>query len=283
VDYALFAGTEGEKGAAVQLAREATSRGAVVIDNGSDFRLDPEVPLVVPEVNGHLLRPAGGPPGVVANPNCSTILLLVALEPIRRAFGVSRIDVTTYQAVSGAGTAGMDELAESARAELDGRAHSPRVFPEPSAFNVFSHDASVDLATGLNGEEQKIIAEVRRIWDAPDLAICPTCVRVGVFRGHAEAVTVTLAEAARETDVRSVLQEAPGIRLQDDRRRNRFPTPRRAAGEDEVLVGRVRADPSEPPSGGRNTRFALFLAGDQLRKGAALNALQIARELASGR
>ena len=255
----------------------AVESGATVIDNSSHFRHAPAVPLVIPEVNGNELLAKGETARLIANPNCSTILLLVATNPLRCRFGVEAIDVCTYQAVSGAGLAGMDELRGQAQAQLSGHSVAPKVFPEPCAFNVFTHESQLDLASGLNGEEQKIIVEVRRIWGQPDLALTPTCVRVPVFRAHSQAVTVTLATPANLDEVRSAFDGAPGISLVDDRQRQVFPTPLAATGRDEVLVGRLRPDPAGVlDADGRTRRWCLFLSGDQLRKGAALNAIQIA-------
>jgi aspartate-semialdehyde dehydrogenase len=263
-------------------ARPAAAQGVVVVDNSSALRHEPDVPLVIPEINAHELSASTR---LVANPNCSTILLLMALEPLRRRWGVERIDVSTYQAVSGAGAAGIDELLRLTRVSLEPASgdehHAPRVFHEPCAFNVFSHNSAVDVSTGLNAEEVKIIREARRIWNLPTLSIAPTCVRVPVIRAHAESVLVTLREPAAEAAVREAIAAFPGLRLVDDRAHNRFPTSRAATGEDDVLVGRIRPDPSETlDAGGAGVRrYQLFLAGDQIRKGAALNAVQIAEKL----
>lgn len=280
VDIALFS-------AGAQPAREfapaATQAGAVVIDNSSAFRMDPDVPLVVPEINGEeLARVRGRGAGVVANPNCSAIILLMALEPLRRAFGVQRIIVSTYQAASGAGAEAMDELRTQTADVLAGRQPAPVVFPEPCAFNVFSHNTAVDPETGLNVEEQKVIEESRKIWRQPDLQVCPTCIRVPVLRAHAESIRVELAEPATEDAARRAYEGFAGVRLVDDRRGNDFPTSLKASGGDDVLVGRLRPDWSTEAGGGRFGAFALFAAGDQLRKGAALNAVQIAERLAGG-
>jgi aspartate-semialdehyde dehydrogenase len=262
-------------------APAAAEAGAVVIDNSSAFRMDPASPLVIPEINPEELLPfrALARPGIIANPNCSTIIMLVPLEPLRRAFGVRRIVVSTYQAASGAGAAAMQELESQTRAVLDGRPPEPRVFAEPCAFNLFSHNTPIDPATGRNTEEQKMIDEARRIWRDPGLAVVPTCVRVPVMRAHAESITVTLAAPATERQVRDALAHAPGLRIHDDRAANRFPTPLSAAGGDDILVGRIRPDPTQPSDGDAFTGWSLFVCGDQLRKGAALNAVQIAEQL----
>ncbi|MDX2114143.1 MAG: aspartate-semialdehyde dehydrogenase [Planctomycetota bacterium] len=259
----------------------AVSCGAVVVDNSSAFRMDHGTPLVIPEINPEALAPFAGRtrPGIIANPNCSTIILLMALDPLRRGFGVRRAVVSTYQAVSGAGASAMDELAEQTREVLAGRRPRPSVFHEVCAFNLFSHNSKVDQTTGLNVEEQKMIDETRKIWGDASVEIVPTCVRVPVMRAHAESVTVTLERAASEADVRRVLSEARGVRIVDDRAANRFPTPLAAAGGDDVLVGRIRPDPTQAHAEGRYVGWSLFVCGDQLRKGAALNAVQIAERV----
>jgi len=257
----------------------AAKSGSLVIDNSSAFRMDPETPLIIPEVNGERLT---AETAIVANPNCSTILLLVALAPIHRAYGSERVSVSTYQAVSGAGRRAIEELDEAARSDLAGEEHLGEVFDEPVAFNVFSHDSPVDPATGRNGEEEKIVREVERILERPP-RVAATCVRVPVRRSHCEAVQIALRRYASEKEVRDVLRRAPGVVLVDDREAGKFPTARGAEGEALVSVGRLRIDRSHDTLSAKRGRgversrhFQLFLAGDQLLKGAALNALQIA-------
>lgn len=246
----------------------AVRAGALAIDNSSAYRMSPDVPLVVPEVNAQAaLRHRG----IIANPNCSTILLAAVLWPLHQRRTIRRVVVSTYQAVSGAGARALLELQEQSRAVLDGRAAAPTVFPVQCAFNVFSHDSPVG-ADGLNREESKMVYETRRILGDPAIQIAPTCVRVPVLRAHTESVSVEFAGPLAPTEARAVLQDAPGVRLVDDPVRNRFPTPIEASGGDEILVGRIRRDPSLPD--GRGVQF--LCAGDQLRKGAALNAVQIA-------
>lgn len=240
--------------------------GAVVIDNTSAWRLDPRVPLVVPEVNPEAVA---AHQGVIANPNCSTILALMALAPLHRAFGLVRATVATYQAVSGAGAAAIDELQRQTREVLDGGPARPATFAHPIAFNLFSHDSAVG-DDGYNLEERKLLLESRKILGLPALRMSATCVRVPVVRAHAEAIHAEFARPVREAEARAVLAAAPGVALVDDRPANRFPMPLDASGRDEVLVGRIREDASLPGA------IALFLAGDQIRKGAALNAVQIA-------
>jgi aspartate-semialdehyde dehydrogenase len=243
--------------------------GAVVIDNTSAWRLDPRVPLVVPEVNPGAIAEHQG---LIANPNCSTILALLALAPLHRAFGLVRATVATYQAVSGAGQAAIAELLDQTRAALDGEPARSVKFPHPIAFNLFSHDSEVGV-DGYNQEERKLLLESRKILGLPHLRISATCVRVPVVRAHAEAIHAEFERPVSESEARAALAAAPGIVLVDDRTANRFPMPLDASGRDDVLVGRVREDASLPGA------IALFLAGDQIRKGAALNAVQIAERL----
>jgi aspartate-semialdehyde dehydrogenase len=222
--------------------------------------------------------PAGG--GVIANPNCSAIILVVAVSPLRAAFGLERMVVSTYQAASGAGAAAMDELATQTSAVLSGDEANPQIFAEPCAFNVFSHDTPVDASSGSNVEEQKVIEETRKIFDDNSLRMSVTCIRVPVLRAHAESLNLTLGTPASEADVRATLEAAPGVRVVDDRVANDFPTSLKASGGDDVLVGRIRGDRSQPHQDGKYSGFELFISGDQLRKGAALNAIQIADLLA---
>lgn len=278
IDIALFSA-----GSAIsrEAAPAAAQDGSLVIDNSSAFRMEPAIPLVVPEINADEISAHRGfsRAGIIANPNCSTIILLVPLNPLRSAFGVSRIVVSTYQAVSGAGAAAMQELESQTRDVLAGLPAEPRIFHEQAAFNLFSHNSKVDAATGRNVEEQKMIDETRKIWRDPSVEVAPTCIRVPVMRAHAESITVTLKTAATERDVRAALSGAPGIRLVDDRDNNRFPTPLAAAGGDDILVGRIRPDDTQPRDGDRFLGWHLFVCGDQLRKGAALNAVQIAERV----
>ena len=244
-------------------------RGAVVIDNTSAWRMDERAPLVIPEVNGEA---ALGHRGVIANPNCSTIVALLALAPLHRAFGLRRATIATYQAVSGAGAAGIAELENQTRAALAGRPLHSEKFAHPVAFNLFSHDSEVG-DDGYNVEERKLTLESRKILGAPELAVSATCVRVPVFRAHSEAIHAEFARPVTATEVRAVLGGAAGVRVVDDRQGNHFPMPLEASGQDDVLVGRIRDDVSSP--GG----VAMFVSGDQIRKGAALNAVQIGEYL----
>jgi aspartate-semialdehyde dehydrogenase len=258
VDYALFAGTEGEKGAAVQLAREAIARGGVVIDNGSDFRLDPEVPLVVPEVNAGALQDHNG---LVANPNCSTIQMVVSLAPIAREFGVRKVVVSTYQAVSGAGRGGVEAL-ESGREDA---------FTKPIIGNAIPLIGGVG-EDGYTTEEKKMREESRKILSMPDLPVFATAVRIPVHTGHAESVYVETESEVSLPEVLEVLTGAPGLTFSGDPAD--FPTPLETAGEQGVYVGRVRTE-------GNVIEF--WCVSDNLLKGAATNAVQIAESLVGAR
>lgn len=243
--------------------------GAVVIDNTSAWRMDERVPLVIPEVNGEA---ALAHQGVISNPNCSTIVALMALAPLHRAFGLKRATVATYQAVSGAGAAGISELQTQTQAVLAGETPVTQKFAHPVAFNLFSHDSEVG-DDGYNVEERKLTLESRKILAAPDVAISATCVRVPVFRAHSEAIHAEFARPVTADEARRVLSSAGGVSIVDDRAGNHFPMPIEASGQDDVLVGRVREDASLPGA------LALFVSGDQIRKGAALNAVQIGEYL----
>ncbi len=288
VDIALFSAGSG---ISKQFCRDAAKHGCTTVDNSSAFRMDADIPLVVPEVNPEALASPSGKPAmknpdgtgrIIANPNCTAIIMLMALTPLRRAFGVERIVVSTYQAASGAGAKGIDELERMTRADLAGEPNGgkPQFFHEPYAFNLFSHNTAIDPGTGLNGEELKVIAETRKIWNDPSVLVSPTCVRVPVRRAHAESINVTLKKPATLQQVREAIGRFPGVTIIDDRERNLFPTPLKASGKDDVLVGRIRPDPSRASSHDAPTvGFDLFVCGDQLRKGAALNAVQIAEML----
>lgn len=269
VDIAFFSA-----GAATsrRYAPLAVAAGAQVIDNSSAFRMDDSVPLVVPEANPHALQ---GGHGIIANPNCIAAILTTALAPLHQRWSITRLSMATYQAASGGGAEMMAELRDSTRAHLDGTDFAPKVLPHPYAFNIFSHNAEVDPDTGYNGEETKVIAETRRILNRPQLPISVTCIRVPVLRAHGIALTVRFDAHVSIDSIRLALAEAPGVRLVDDRHANHFPMPVEASGADDVLVGRIRTDLGDPS--GRSV--ALFIVGDQLLKGAALNAVQIAERL----
>ncbi len=253
----------------------AVQAGAVVIDNSSAFRMDPTVPLIVPEANATALVPHAG---IIANPNCVAAIATVALAPLHACWSIRRLSIVTYQSASGAGAAAMEELRAGTAAHLAGAPFTPQVLPHPYAFNIFSHNADVDPETGYNGEELKVVAETRRILNLPRLPIGITCVRVPVLRAHSMAISVRFEDHVTPDLVRARLASAPGVRLVDDRAANHFPMPSEATGTDDVLVGRIRTDLADPS--GRT--IAMFVAGDQLLKGAALNAVQIAEALGLG-
>jgi aspartate-semialdehyde dehydrogenase len=269
VDIALFSAGGG---ISREYAPVAVRHGAVVVDNSSAFRMDEGVPLVIPEVNPEAVKTHKG---IIANPNCSTIIAITPLWPIHRQNPVKRLIAATYQAASGAGAAGMAELENSTRAYLAGEAHEPKVFPHPYAFNLFSHNTKIDPANGYNEEELKMVKETRKIFGDASIRISSTCIRVPVLRAHAIALDVEFERPITPDEVRRILSKAPGVRVVDDPERNYFPMPKDASGQGDILVGRIRTDISDPS--GRS--IALFVAGDQLLKGAALNAVQIAELL----
>ncbi|HZU05046.1 MAG TPA: aspartate-semialdehyde dehydrogenase [Chloroflexota bacterium] len=269
IDYALFsAGTEASR----ELAPAAVASGAVVIDNSAAWRMEPEVPLVVPEVNP---ADAFAHRGIIANPNCSTIQLVVALHPLHRVNPLRRVVVATYQSVSGTGAAALDELYAQTRALLAGEPIQPAVYPHQIAFNVLPH-IDVFLDNGYTKEEWKMVQETRKIMHAPDLAVSATTVRVPVPVGHAEAVQAEFTRPMAPAEARALLERAPGVVVLDDPAAAVYPLPSLAAGRDEVFVGRIRADASHPCG------LALWVVADNLRKGAALNAVQIAELLLRG-
>ncbi|MBE9603795.1 aspartate-semialdehyde dehydrogenase [Acetobacteraceae bacterium H6797] len=269
VDLALFSAGSG---VSKQYAPIAVKAGAVVVDNSSAFRMDPSVPLVVPEVNAGQIE---GHAGIIANPNCVAIIATVPLQALHRRYSIRRIIASSYQAASGAGAAAMEELRASTAAWLEGKAYEPKVMRHPYAFNLFSHDSAVDPATGYNGEETKVVMEMRRILDAPELPVNITCIRVPVLRAHAISLTVEFAEPVTPEAARALLEGAPGVRVVDDVENNHFPMPNEATGQGDVLAGRIRRDISD--ASGKS--LSLFVAGDQLLKGAALNAVQIAERI----
>jgi aspartate-semialdehyde dehydrogenase len=269
VDIALFsAGGSQSK----RFAPAAVRHGAVVVDNSSAFRMDADVPLVVPEINPEALRQHKG---IIANPNCSTIISITPLWPIHKINRIQRMIVATYQAASGAGAAAMEELRESTRAYIEGREYKNTVLPHPYAFNLFSHNSKIDPENGYNEEEIKVIRETHKIFGDSSIRVAATCVRVPVLRAHSIAINFECERPITPAQVRDIVQTAPGVKLVDDPGRNYFPMPKDASGQDPILVGRIRKDLSDPS--GRS--IALFVAGDQLLKGAALNAVQIAELL----
>jgi aspartate-semialdehyde dehydrogenase len=268
IDIALFsAGGDRSK----EFAPIAAQAGAVVVDNSSAFRMDPGVPLVIPEINPQKIAEHKG---IIANPNCSTIIGIVPVWPLHRANPVKRMVISTYQAASGAGMSAMLELQNQTREILDGRPPTVKVFPYQIAFNCFSHNSALG-PNGYNQEEIKMVNETRKIFDCPDIAITCTCVRIPVMRTHCESINLEFKDPITPDQVRDLLSTAPGVLVLDDRKNNRFPMPIDATDQDNIFVGRIRQDESIPENRGIN----IWVTGDQLRKGAALNAVQIAEKL----
>ncbi|MDN5364606.1 MAG: aspartate-semialdehyde dehydrogenase [Eubacteriales bacterium] len=265
VDIALFAGGSASK----EFAREAARRGAVVIDNSSAFRLEPDVPLVVPEVNPEDVRSHRG---IIANPNCSTIIMVVALKPLHDAARIKRVVVSTYQAVSGAGKEAIDELTEQVGQVLRGEPVQPRVFPYQIAFNLIPH---IDVFEEMDytKEEWKMVRETRKIMHEPDMRITATTVRVPVYRSHSESINIETERKITAQEAREILSKAPGVVVVDDVRKKKYPMPLFASDTDDVYVGRIREDNS------LECGLNLWVVADQLRKGAATNAVQIAEIL----
>ncbi|MEO1148525.1 MAG: aspartate-semialdehyde dehydrogenase [Cyanobacteria bacterium J06638_22] len=247
----------------------AKAAGAVVIDNSSAFRMDPTVPLVVPEINPDA---AAHHEGLIANPNCTTILMGVAVYPLHQVHPIRRLIAATYQSASGAGALAMEEVKTQTQAILDGKTPPTNSFPYPLAFNLFPHNTPLNAA-GYCEEEMKMVNETRKIFGAPDLRISATCIRVPVLRAHSEAINVEFDQPFSAQEAKEILQSAPGVRVVEDWQANYFPMPIDASGIDPVLVGRIRQDLSHPYG------LELWLSGDQIRKGAALNAVQIAELL----
>jgi aspartate-semialdehyde dehydrogenase len=270
LDFAFFAGTEGAKGASQTLGWEAVKRGCVVIDNGDDFRMDDRVPLVIPEINPEALRAHRG---MVANPNCSTIIALMALAPIHRVAGLRRIVACTYQAVSGTGSSAVKELETQVRAWAEGRSAAPEVYPHPIAFNVLPHIGGVKDDSGATSEELKMCRETRKILSDDRIQVISTCVRVPVLNSHAEALHIELHRPLSAAAARALLAEAPGVEVVDDMSAAQYPTPLATSGREAVQVGRIRPDLTV------ENGLALFVSGDNLWKGAALNAIQIAEKM----
>ncbi|MDM7273884.1 aspartate-semialdehyde dehydrogenase [Sulfurihydrogenibium azorense] len=266
IDIALFsAGGERSK----KWAPIAASKGAVVIDNSSAFRMDPDVPLVVPEVNPEDVK---WHKGIIANPNCSTIQMVVALYPIHKVKKIKRIIVATYQAVSGAGATAIADLENETKAVMEGRYYYPQALPHHIAFNVIPRIDNFE-PNGYTKEEIKMINETRKIMHEPDIKVSPTCVRVPVYVGHSEAVTIETQLPITAEEAREILMRAPGVIVEDDPINNVYPVPIEVAGKDDVFVGRIRKD------AGFENGLSMWIVGDNLRKGAATNAVQIAELL----
>src|SRR5690348_11466311 len=255
------------------IAPAVARAGALDVDKSNAWRMDPSVPLVVPEVNPHAAK---GHQGIIAGPNCSTTQMVVALWPIHQVNPIQRIIVDTYQAVSGTGWRAVDELRGQVEADVRGDALQKAVYPHQIHANVFPEIGGLKDG-GLYSEERKMIDETRKIFGAPDLAVSATCVRVPVAIGHSEAIHMELERPMSPEEAREILREAPGVVVQDDPHHSEYPTPLAVAGQDPVYVGRVRSDPSHPRG------LALWVVGDNLRKGAALNAIQVFELVARNR
>ncbi len=252
------------------MAREVVANNCVAIDNSFAFRMDPEVPLVVPEVNADDIALHKG---IIANPNCSTTILVMAINPLHRAAQIKRVVVSTYQAVSGAGKAGLDELDQHIRAAMQGSEPQLNVFSHPIAFNVIPH-IDVFEDNDYTKEEMKMVWETQKIMHAPEMKIAATAVRIPVYRSHAESIFIETVQPLSAKEARSILASAPGIVVQDDPEQNQYPMPLFSSNLDEVFVGRIRQDISS------ENGLALWVAADQIRKGAATNAIQIAEIIA---
>jgi aspartate-semialdehyde dehydrogenase len=266
VDIALFSAGATRSRAFAPAAVEA---GAVVIDNSSAYRMDPDVPLVVPEVNEDAIE---GHNGIIANPNCVAAPLVCALKPIADAVGLERVILTSFQSVSGTGAAAVDELREQTRGFLDGHEPEPSVYPHEIAFNALPHIGAF-AEDGYSDEERKVVEETRKMMRLPDLAVSATCVRVPVFYGHSESVQIQTIDKISAEHARNLLMAAPGVAVIDEPALNRYPLARDAQGRDEVFVGRMRDDVSHPRG------LVMWIVSDNLRKGAATNAVQIAESL----
>jgi aspartate-semialdehyde dehydrogenase len=277
IDIALFAGTEGEKGAAVTYAAEAVKRGAVVIDNGADFRMDPKVPVVVPEVNAKDVK---SHKGIIANPNCSTIQMVVALGPIYKKVRIKRIIVTTLQASSGAGRGAVEQLKEENTRIASGGYENVHVnldnksMPQQLAYNVFPHIGSF-VECDYTNEEWKLVKETHKIMHDDKIKISATTVRVPVRTGHSESVYIETAKPITPAKAKQMLAKAPGVIVIDDPKKSLYPMPKDCEGRDETFVGRIRKDPFV------KNGLWLWVVADNLRKGAATNAVQIAECLIS--
>ena len=269
IDIALFsAGAEVSR----YFSPIAAQSGTVVIDNSSAFRMNPEVPLVVPEVNPEDIKWHNG---IIANPNCSTIQMVVALYPLHKVNPIKRIVIDTYQAVSGTGLAAVEELTTQAKQVLEGQTTIPHVYPHQIAFNLLP-EIDVFLDNGYTNEEWKLVEETRKIMHADSIAISATCVRVPVFTGHSEAIHMEFSRAMSPDEARHILAQAPGVKVLDDPTISLYPQPWSAVGTDEVFVGRIRQDASHPNG------LTMWVVADNLRKGAALNTVQIAEEVIKG-
>ncbi len=269
IDIALMAV---ESAQSKEFSPAAVKAGAIVVDNSSAFRMDPECPLVVPEVNPEAAKNA--PKGIIANPNCSTIIMNVPVWPLHQKNPVKRLVVSTYQAASGAGRPAMDELEATTKAWANGQPIETKVFPYQLAMNLFSHNSKIG-PNGYNEEEMKMVNETRKIFNCPEILVGVTCVRIPVMRAHCESINIEFENPITEQEVIEILSKAPGVTILDDREKNRSPQPLDATGQGNIIVGRIRSDVSQP----KGTGIEMFVSGDQILKGAALNAVQVAELL----
>lgn len=269
IDIALMAV---ESDQSKEFSPAAVKAGAIVVDNSSAYRMDPECPLVVPEVNPQDAKNA--PKGIIANPNCSTIIMNVPVFPLHQKNPVKRIIVSTYQAASGAGRPAMDELEITTKQWAKGEQIEPKVFPYQLAMNLFCHNSPIE-ENGYNQEEMKMVNETKKIFGSNDIQVTATCVRIPVMRAHCESINIEFTNPITEKEVYDILESAPGVKIIDDRKTNRSPQPMDADGNDEIFVGHIRSDVSQPNGNG----IEMFVSGDQILKGAALNAVQVAELL----
>lgn len=271
LNFAFFAGTEGAKGASQQLGWQAVEKGVIVIDNGDDFRMDSRVPLVIPEINAHALDKHMG---FISNPNCSTIIALMALAPLYRVARIRRFVASTYQAVSGTGRNAILELEQQVKNSVAGKPLEHSAYPHPIAFNVIPRIGGLKPdSAGHTSEEIKMRTETRKIFEDKKIRVCATCVRVPVYNGHSEALNIEFDRPMDPDEARDILSRAPGVVVVDAIERNEYPMPINVSGQDNVFVGRIRTDESV------KNGLALFVCGDNIRKGAATNAVQIAEKL----
>lgn len=269
--FAFFAGTEGVKGASRQLGWQAVENGVIVIDNGDDYRMDSRVPLVIPEINSHALARHKG---FIANPNCSTIIALMALGPLHRVARIRRFVASTYQAVSGTGRPAVIELERQVKDYVAGKELKHSVYPHQIAFNLIPKIGSPkDELPGYTSEELKMLNETRKILEDKRIRACATCVRVPVMNGHCEAINIEFDRPMNVEEARAILSKSPGVVVYDNLQADEYPMPVKISGQDNVYVGRIRLDESV------KNGLALFVSGDNIRKGAATNAIQIAEHL----
>ena len=271
LNFAFFAGTEGAKGASQQLGWQAVEKGAIVIDNGDDYRMDSRVPLVIPEINPQAIARHKG---FIANPNCSTIIALMALGPLHRVARIRRFVASTYQAVSGTGRPAMIELDQQVRDYASGKELKHAAYPHQIAFNLIPKIGGIKAeAPGYTSEEVKMLNETRKILEDKRIRVCATCVRVPVMNGHCEAINIEFDRPMNVEEAREILARAQGVVVYDNLQADEYPMPVKISGQDNVYVGRIRLDESV------KNGLALFVSGDNIRKGAATNAVQIAEHL----